>query len=120
MPSGKSFGGPTFTVVGASYETFGTRERSEATAWAPRAVIPAPRPSFRTNSRRSFLSAVSFIRIYSTRRGRKALGDGESLHRHRVRRTANRAEAAADAAVVVLDHRRKGETVSRGHFGEDV
>ncbi len=32
MPSGKSNGMPIFTVVGASYETLGTSERSEATA----------------------------------------------------------------------------------------
>ena len=35
----------------------------------------------------------------------EAFGDRESLHRHRVGRAADRAQAAPDAAVVVLDHR---------------
>ncbi len=40
MPSGNSLGGPSFTVVGASYETFGTSDRSAATAWPPSADDP--------------------------------------------------------------------------------
>ena len=39
-------------------------------------------------------------------------GDRESLHRHRVRRTTNRAQPAPNAPVVVFDHRGQREPVS--------
>ena len=87
----------------------GTSERSEATAWAPSAATPAPIPSFRRNSRRSLLIARA-----PSRPRCEPLRDREPLHRHRVGRAADGAEPAADAAVVVLDHRGERQAVRLG------
>ena len=83
---------------------------------AASATTPAPVPSLQQEVAtirglvgvvahgRVSLSALAWLR-------RAALRDREPLHRHRVGRAADRAQAAADAAVVVLDHR--GERQAR-------
>ena len=92
------------------------------TRWAPAsaarrrpapssAATPAPVPSLSRKSRRS-------VRLL--RRGcavdswAPSLRDAEALHRHGVGGAADGAQPAADAAVVVLDHRRQREAVGLG------
>src|SRR3990172_11167841 len=81
--------------------------------------MPAPSPAFIKNSRRSRFSVIRSSSNRSAGRGTgKALSDLEPLHGHGVRGAADGAEAAADTAVVVLDHRRQGKRVGLGPRGQ--
>ena len=107
-PSGKSAGSPSFTVVGASYEHVG-HERAQR---APRLradarATPRAGAELAAGSRAGRVGLLLVIIAPSSRGAGESLRDREPLHRHRVGRAADRAQAAADAPLVVLDHRRR-------------
>ena len=93
------------------------RRSAAATAARPRPgspmpTTPAPIPSLIRNSRRSFFGLRSYALLVARRvagsrapGGAKRSGIWKLLHRHGVGGAADGAQPAADAAVVVLDHR---------------
>src|SRR5262249_28278564 len=83
------------------------------TRWA-RAIASTPPPGTRSQPRRRPYRAASetragssCLRSYPLLRRVVALADRELLHRHGLGGTSHRAEAAPDAPVVVLHHRRQ-------------
>ena len=87
---------------------------------------PAPAPSLSRKSRRSVVCGQAWRSLMRVLLGwrtgmpactagrHQAFRDRERLHRHGVGGAADGAEAAADAALVVLDHRRQRQAVASG------